>query len=339
LGFISRLKGKYMKNASYSKIDKYKQCPFMYNLLYNEHINPYSQSIATVFGKAVHAAEEAIANDIKDGKLINYTKYKNDFILKMYKAQYEYKTEYFTSDKQYAEHATNYLDEGIYRLDTFMKLHPAYQIVGTEINFKDVDIEGVTFQGAIDRLLYDTESDAYIIHDIKSWDKPAKEEETKTPLQFVVYAEAIKKLYNADLSKVTCFYDLPCCNMYQPVATKGWLQRGHEQLKHIFEKIENQDYAPTPSALCNWCIYSKTNPEARFDTKFLCPYHSIWLRETRDGKDMTASEFYYTGDAGYLEILQMSLDRSCVNMTAQDYAVLYNKHKQEEKENKKAEKN
>lgn len=324
-----------LKNASYSKIDKYKQCPFMYNLLYNEHINPYSQNIAAVFGKAIHAVEEAIANDIKDEKPINYTQYKNDFILKMYKIQYEYNKEYFNAEKQYAKLAQEYLNSRIYRLESFMKDHPTYKIIGTEIHFKDIEIEGVSFQGAIDRLLYDTATDSYIIHDIKTWDKPAKENDTKTPLQFLVYAEAIKKLYNADLDKVTCFYDLPCCDIYQETCTAGWIKRGHTQLNELFKKIENKEYAPTPSALCNYCIYSKTNPEARFDTKYLCPYYSIWLRTSRSKTDMTTGEFYYTGDTNYLEILQMSLDKSCINMTAKDYAVLYNKHKLEEKEKKK----
>lgn len=325
-----------LKNASYSKIDKYKQCPFAYNLNYNEHINPYSQNIATVFGKAIHAAEEAIANDIIAGKEINYTKYKNKFILENYKIQYEYLAEYFNNvEKQYAEHAKEYLDERIYRLENFMKEHPTYKIIGAEVDFKDVEIEGVSFQGAIDRLLYDIATDSYIIHDIKSWVKPADEIETKTPLQFLVYAEAVKKLYNADIDKITCFYDLPCCNMYQEVCTSGWIKRGHEQLKKLFEKIENKNYDPTPSPLCNYCPYSKTNPDARFDTKYLCPYYSIWLRETKIPSDRNACEFYFNPQNDYLEILQMSLNKSNINMNAAEYAVLYNKNKEEEKLKKK----
>jgi hypothetical protein len=54
-----------------------------------------------------------------------------------------------------------------------------------------------------------------------------------------------------------------------------YIERAQGIVDHAFEGIEDSDWKPTVSALCAYCPFSATNPNASQKFKFLCPYHSI----------------------------------------------------------------
>ena len=75
---------------SYSRLGCYKDCHFKYKLKYVDGNYPPPDSSALEFGTAVHHAEEAIANCIKDNLPIDYIKIRNQFIIDCAKIDKKY---------------------------------------------------------------------------------------------------------------------------------------------------------------------------------------------------------------------------------------------------------
>lgn len=268
---------------SYSKINTYEDCSFKYKLIYVDKHSVFTGSIATEFGTLIHQAEESIAHCIQEGQSIDYTTIISTFTSGCENIKLKYPTEYMTPDKSnrtYEEKAQYYANIGVYRLEQFMTAHPSFKIVGIEQNFK-VAFNQCIFRGAIDRVIYDTETDTYIIQDIKSYCVPLDKSHLTTPLQFVVYTLASKELYNCSEKQIKCQYDIPLCDVVQDAGTTGYMNRGTAKLEKLLSKIDSDDFEPNPTPLCYWCPFSKTNPQQPVEGKNLCPYHSLWTKTNK----------------------------------------------------------
>jgi hypothetical protein len=268
---------------SFSKLDCYEGCHFKFKLKYRDKYNYWNQNIATAIGTLIHETEEDIANCIRDNQPINYTKLKNNIIVKLAELQYKFPTTFNVPDKvgrTYKEKIYEYLDKGIYRLETFLKEHPTYEVVSLEQKF-DFDYEGYNLNGSIDRVLRDTATGEYILHDIKTYPKPMDHKDLTTPLQFIVYIIAMNHLFGVDMDKIKCAYDLPFCDIRQDAGTPGFLTRGFKKLKKLIEDINMQEFEPKPSPLCHWCDFCPTNENQPKECKgkVLCPYHSLYTKE------------------------------------------------------------
>lgn len=287
---------------SYSRVDCYKGCHFKYKLKYEDGNYPPPDSAALEFGTAVHHAEETIANFIKDAQPINYNQVKNRFIIDCAKIDTKY-GDWFTPDndtgKTYEEKKYYYLESGIYRLEKYMNEHPNLKIVGAEvgIDFYYKDLEDKHFTGSIDRLLYDTEKESYIIQDIKTWPimEPKHNDEKNTPVQLAIYSVALAKEKGIDPYSIKCQYDLPLVNEIFDAGTEDYIERATGIVDKAFGGIAIADWHPTASALCAYCPFSATNPNASPKFKFLCPYHSIWDRELRLPKTAAAPFLAWKG--------------------------------------------
>lgn len=294
-----------MANFSYSKVDTYLQCPFKYRLQYVDGHYTYLDSIATEFGSAIHATEEGIAKAIQARQPINYVQLKNNLIKKLYELQYKYPNDFVAQDKSdrtYEQKAYKYLKTGIYRLEKFLSENPNLSVVGVEQGF-NVSFCGQNFKGFIDRVLKDNSTDTYIIQDIKTYAQAVEKDKLTTPLQFVVYVLAAKQLYGKSDDDFSCQYDLPLCNLTQDAGTKGFMSRGVKKLTESLDCISNKQFDPNPTPLCHWCQFCSTNPNAPDESKLLCPYHSLWTRETKNfGK---ANE--WKGEAKHKEIMEKYL--------------------------------
>lgn len=277
------------KKWSYSRLSCYGHCPMQYKLKYVDKNYPPFGSLATEFGSAIHHAEEAIANYIKDNKPINYNEIKNNFIIECAKIDYKYKDWFVPnkdSNKTYEEQKYYYLNQGIYRLEKLMKDNPNLEIVGAELKidylYKDDPIK--RFDGSIDRLLHDKTTDTYIVQDVKSWPimEGKHDSDQKTPVQLGIYALAWAKQQGIDVNKVKCQYDLPLLDRYVDAGIDPeFFQRVYADVDKNFAGIFSKDWHPIVSALCAYCPFSQTNPEAEEPYKSLCPYHSIWDRDLR----------------------------------------------------------
>ena len=271
---------------SYSKMETFEQCGWKFLLQYIE--GPYisTPGVALDIGTMIHNAEEQIANAIKEGRAIDYVRLKNDIIMETIKIEHKFPKDFWEkdkADKYYKDKIYEYLNKGIYRLETFMKEHPEIEIVGAEVPFK-FEKFGYNFSGKIDRLLRNTATGEYICQDIKTWAEEKDKDELTTPLQFVVYTIAIKGMYEIPTEEITCQYDLPFCNTVQAAGTKGYMNRGLKKMEKLINAINNKEYKPNPSPLCHWCTYCATNPNQPKDPNAhnRCPYYSLWTKDKKN---------------------------------------------------------
>ena len=312
---------------SYSKINTYDSCGWKYFLTYKEGHYLFTDSLAASFGSLVHWVEQNIGETIKAGEQVNYEKLKEDFlninipktskfdvnggIFGVNILKQRYTEEYFKTNElgqSYATRAQDYLDRGIYRLENWLKANPDYEIFGLE-QFFSITFNGEILSGFIDRIFHNKADDSYIIEDIKTKDKPFKDEELTTPLQFVIYNLALQNILDNENIVITCAYDLPFCNLKQDAGTKGFMKRGTEKLKKLFDGINHEEFIPAPSPLCAWCSFSPTNPNQPEGGKGLCPYYSLWTPSHKTFAVANAWE----GMNKHKEILQRELNKEILN--------------------------
>lgn len=278
---------------SYSRLNTYESCGWKYKLTYEDGHYIFTDSVAADFGTLVHFMEETIANCIKNHEEIDYNKLKDDFLhINIPKTSpfdqdggvygIDIISQKFPEDfykvndrgESYKSKAEKYLNTGIYRLEKYLKANPELEIYGTEQYFQ-IDYNGNILSGYIDRIFHNKENDSYIIEDIKTKDKPFREEDLKIPLQFVIYTKALMNILNIPESRISCAYDLPFCDLKQPVENEHYIRQGLRKLDKIFGGISLKEFIPNPSPLCAYCPFSKTYPNQPEEAKKLCCYYSL----------------------------------------------------------------
>lgn len=289
--------GKKKVRFSYTRLNQYENCPYSYKLKYEQGLFIDPPGLAAAFGTALHKVNEIISNAIIAGKPIPYEDLKKDFyewnIPK--KSKYDREGDLFGMDvlakkfpkewndfntksgKSYAVKAREFINDGIYAQERFLQEHPELELVGVEVAF-EYEYRGYVFAGFIDRLLrYKDDPNHFVVHDIKTKDHPFDEKrDLTTPLQFVVYCNALRDKYGADIT-IDCFYDLPVIQLMQRGGTKGFETRGRKKIDKLLDGIEDKNFYPNPTPLCYWCSYSNTNPKQPVEGRNLCPYYSMWM--------------------------------------------------------------
>lgn len=271
---------------SYSKLECYKNCPYSFKLRYELGNYFYSDNVATVFGTNLHEREEYIFNCIRNNQPIDYVKAKNDFIVNCAKIEQKFTKDFNSptkSGKTYKQEMYDFLDKGIYLLERFHNEHPEYEFLDAEKEF-NYNYKGILFHGFIDRVFRNKNDNTIYVEDIKSWNAPLanNDEKLKLSLQAVVYALSVKDIYGAEPAEVTFSYDLPLLGIKQNTRTgKDFIKDGMAELDNIFKEISEKDFHASPSPLCHWCAFSKTNPNAT-PNQWLCPYFSHWTKDKKD---------------------------------------------------------
>lgn len=272
---------------SYSKISAYEKCGFKFKLQYVDGLWVGSKSLAADFGTAIHQVEEDIAKSITANQPIDYITIKNKFIMDNIRLEHNYSAEYNILDNKgdiprtYKTKRDEYLNQYIYRLETFMKKNPTCRIVGIEQSFDFSYDETHSFNGKIDRVIFDDATGKLIIQDIKSWPKVKSLSELKVDLlQFAIYMMACELIYNVDRKDMICEYDLPLCNTTFRIEGKSLIEEYEPMIEDLFKGILEQNFKPSPSALCFWCQYNPiANPKILTDNpKAVCPYASTWQK-------------------------------------------------------------
>lgn len=293
--------GNYKKPVkySYSRINVYNSCGWKYRLSYLEGHFINVDSLAADLGTTLHFIEENIARSLKDHEEIDYEQLKEDFfninipktspydtkggIYGINILKEKYKEEFYKPDDNGVSYNTkveDYINFGIYRLENYIKENPGLEVYDME-KFFSVDYNGYILSGFIDRIFYNKNTGKYIVEDIKTKGKLFKDDELTTPLQFVVYVYALHSVLDVPYENIECYYDLPFCQTKQKAGTEGFMDRGIKKLNEIFSGISSDDFKPHPSPLCYWCNFSPTNPNQPEEGKNLCPYYSLWTRESK----------------------------------------------------------
>ena len=291
---------------SYSKIDTYRNCPYQYDLKYNQKKFTDDTSIALELGGLLHYVLEQKGNmlvrstgslfeqpfvnyDLLNEIMINgvtktdektreYLLGINDLKKKYFETWYEkdnasgmtYEDKMQIFDKVLHSEMEWTEENGFWR--PYLFEHP----------FEFVWNNRVIIKGFIDRI--DMKADEYNIHsvdfrtiDYKTSKKIYDSNKLATSLQFGIYALAI----------LNEFGKLPVENMYrfillddrQYALTKGWEKRLIKALDGIFDKIDSDNtsgiWTPKPTPLCYWCNFCSHNPDAT-EYKHDCEYYSMY---------------------------------------------------------------
>ena len=277
---------------SYSKLNTYECCPYKYYLRY--HLKKFisSDNVASEYGTLIHHAFEMQANMILSGKNIDYdlikniiveSDGKNGSILGTNALSKKYKDDWYSVDKtgkSYAQKTQRFLDVGIYRLEKYMADNPDLELYAAELPF-EYYYRGYLFHGFIDRVFMHKSNPAHLeLHDIKTSAKAYDDKKCKTPLQMLVYVNALKEIlpkqnFGGDY-QIDCFYEFPVAEEMKAAGSPGWYNRGMKKLDGLINGIESGDYKANASPLCYWCEYSNSNPGVPEEGKNMCPYYSLW---------------------------------------------------------------
>ena len=204
------------KRVSFSQYSVYKSCPYRWYLTYGLGLHPFSSSINTVFGTAIHEAiQEHIrvmySSSIKEAEKLDLHRIFYDSLRENYKKEVEANAgNHFSSKEELLE----FYEDGLEILDTYKKkrvdfISPRHHnLIGIEVPimcsiFDDSD--KFLFYGFLDLVFQDKASEEITIDDFKTstkgWSKYEKGDEVKQQ-QLVLYKHFFSKQYGIPEEKM-----------------------------------------------------------------------------------------------------------------------------------------
>lgn len=296
-----------LRKFSYSGLSCLKQCPYQFNLTYNEGKRSSDTSLALQMGTLLHYILEqkgkmltntylypngdknngkvdynTLSGILQNGTVITDEKTKEEIIgLKNLKKVYWETWGVPDSEGRTYEQ----------KIDTFLKVlsdemeDDDWEPYLFEHPFEFVYDDKIILHGFIDRVdrkrtikgSYD-----YRVVDYKTNKKLYDVKDLATSLQFGIYA--LGMLNEFDIVPVEYVYRLILLDKKQEALTLGWQKRLITALDKLVKDLEerqaNDEWTPKPTPLCHWCNFCKTNSDAK-QYKNECPYHSLWTPENK----------------------------------------------------------
>jgi len=205
------------KHVSYSSISTYNKCPKLWELQYLRKQVPFTQSIYTVFGTAMHETIQEWLHVMYHEKVktamdlnINDLLYAN--MVKAYRsARAQMKGVHFTT----SDELTQFWIDGKHILEFITKKRAAYfstktmQLAGIETLLYQELRPGVMFKGLIDLVFYHPNTDTWTVMDIKTSTAGWRDNQKKNPnltAQVILYREFFAKQFGIDKDKINVEY-------------------------------------------------------------------------------------------------------------------------------------
>jgi len=203
---------RYQSTVSYSQYSMWRRCPHQWELAYLKGLSPYTASIHTIFGTAVHETmqhylkimyeQSGAAADREDIVALFNERFKS-----IYKSEFEKTKQHFSNPDEMRE----FYEDGVNILEWFKKHRSQFfttrnvVLLGIEIPLMVGLSKNLFLKGYIDFVLYDKDLDKIYIYDIKTsrsgWNDKAKKDDIKLA-QILLYKEYFAKQYNIDIDKI-----------------------------------------------------------------------------------------------------------------------------------------
>ena len=203
---------RYQSTVSYSQYSIWRKCPHQWYLQYVKSLAPYTASIHTIFGTAIHETmqhylkvmyeQSGAAADRED--IIGLF---NERFRTVYKEQFEASKQHFSNPDEMRE----FYDDGVNILEWFKKHRSQFfttrnvVLLGIEMPLMVGLTKNLFLKGYIDFVLYDKDLDKVYIYDIKTsrsgWMDKDKKDSIKIS-QLLIYKEYFSKQYNIDVDKI-----------------------------------------------------------------------------------------------------------------------------------------
>lgn len=278
---------------SYSKIDQFKNCPFSYNLKYNQKKFTKDTSLALELGSLCHLILELKGKSLAQGEVVDYNKLNKIIQEGFCETNEKTKETLLGTDALKKKYFDNWWEKcSASNMDYDEKMQVFNKVLHEEMEnsdwtpylfeypFEFVWDNRVIIKGFIDRI--DIKDGEYRTVDYKTSKKIYDKSKLPTSLQFGIYALAI--LNDFDKLPVESLYRFILIDDQQKALTLGWEKRLIKALDKVFNTIETDEkdnlWRPSPSPLCHWCNFCVTNPNAK-EFKFDCEYYSLWTPEKK----------------------------------------------------------
>ncbi len=205
-----------VKKISYSQFSIYSECQHRWYLTYGKKLYPFSSSIDTVFGTALHETLqhylELLYNDsVKASEAFNYAGFLRDAMSKAYGQEKEKNAgKNFTTSELMEEYYLDGLEIMRFLIKKRKEIFDTknFELVGIEIPLATPVKEGesnIWFQGYLDIVLYDKIYQSYLIIDVKTskagWREYQKKDEKKIA-QVLLYKSFFAKQFGIEEEKV-----------------------------------------------------------------------------------------------------------------------------------------
>ena len=206
----------FQKNISYSQMSMFRSCPYRWKLQYKDKLKPFTSSIHTVFGTAMHETLQEYLNVMYSQSAATADKidmgdsFQTSFINEYQKQYKSNKNAHFSS----AEEMREFFEDGIGILNWFKKKRSkyfskrGYHLVGCEIPIviaPNKMYNNVLYMGYLDVVLYNENTNQFKIIDIKTstrgWKDQDKKNEDKQ-FQLLLYKQFFAEQYNVPLEDI-----------------------------------------------------------------------------------------------------------------------------------------
>ena len=280
----------YQKAISYSQFSVYATCNHQWYNSYVLNLNPYSNSIHTLFGTAMHDTLQNYLNVMFESSgvvadhTINLEEYFKNRFIELYQNHYNITKEHISSAAEMRE----FFEDGKAILEWFKKKRVKYfsnrgcRLLGIELPLLVNVSNNIFLKGFIDVVIYDFDLDKVYIYDIKTssrgWSDKEKKDETKVA-QIILYKEFFAKQYNIDVEKIeveffivkrkifkTDDFIIPRIQQFKPASGKGKRRKVVENLENFIKDcfdplgkpIEKSYTKNIGEKSCKWCPYAGT---------------------------------------------------------------------------------
>jgi len=277
----------YQKSVSYSQFSVYLTCPHQWYLSYIKNLNPYSDSIHTIFGTSIHETlqhyiqvmyeQSGAAADREDLLGMFQDKFTN-----LYQEAYEKTKTHFSNAVEMRE----FYEDGVAILEEIKKKRTAIfslkntKLLGIEIPIVQKVANNIFLKGYIDFVLYNPTINKIYIYDIKTSTRGWKDKEKKDDkkiAQILIYKEYFAKQFNVDVDNIDVEffivkrkiweeseYSIPRTQSFKPASGKIKRAQVNEKfetfIKDCFDGsgkfIEKSYLKNVDESSCKWCPYS-----------------------------------------------------------------------------------
>jgi RecB family exonuclease len=231
---------------SYSSINTYETCPAKYRFQYEERL-PTAPSPALSFGDSLHQALHRFhARPVPVAPSLAE-------LLEML-------DEVWVSDgyADPAEEAT-YRDHARQVLAQYHRENAAAYRIPAALEFRfEIEIEGVTLSGVIDRMDR-IPGGGYEIIDYKTNRRLPPRERIDRDLQLSIYHLAAREVWGIEPERLTLYYLLPNQRM-STARTRQDLDELRRKIATVAERISAGRFEPRQNPLCDWCEFQARCP-------------------------------------------------------------------------------
>ena len=282
----------YEKNISYSQLSMYSQCPKKWALQYRDGHKISEQSIHMVFGTALHETLQWYLDVIYNtsGAVADKLDLETDFENRL---KDEYKKAYKKNNSTHFADANGLQEFYSYGLEIINYVRKnrgkyfskrGWWLVGCEVPIvlaPNPRLSRVKYMGFLDVVLYNENTNKFIIIDIKTstkgWGPKERKDKTKQ-YQLVLYKKFFSEQYNIPIDDIDIEFFIvrrklwesedfviKRVQQFRPPSGKTTVNRATKMLEEFLDNcfkdndFNYQEMPETPNNNCKWCPYFKTH--------------------------------------------------------------------------------